>query len=49
VERASITRPPAGLRGHLPGRYRYLLPVADLAFGNTLRLTLFQAGPVTAG
>jgi O-methyltransferase involved in polyketide biosynthesis len=49
VERASITRPPAGLRGHLPGRYRYLLPLADPIFGNALRITLFQAAPVTAG
>ena len=49
VEQASVTRPPAGLRGHLPARYRYLLPLADRVFGNVLRLTLFQAEPVTAG
>jgi len=49
VEQASVTRPPAGLRGHLPARYRYLLPVANLVAGGALRLTLFQAEPVTAG
>jgi O-methyltransferase involved in polyketide biosynthesis len=49
VEQASITRPPARLRGHLPARYRYLLPLADRVLGNVLRLTLFQAEPVTAG
>jgi len=49
LDQASITRPPAGLRGQLPARYRYLLPVAHLAIGNVLRLTLFQARPVTAG
>ena len=49
VEQASVTRPPTGLRGHLPARYRYLLPVANLAAGGALRLTLFQAQPVTAG
>jgi O-methyltransferase involved in polyketide biosynthesis len=43
VESVPVTRPPRALRGQLPSRYRYLLPVADPVLGRALRITLFQA------
>jgi len=43
VESSTITRPPGGLRRQLPGRYRYLLPLADPLFGRAVSITLFQA------
>ena len=43
VERAAVTRVPAGLRARLPARYRYLLPLADPVFGRRrLALSLFR-------
>lgn len=42
AESAGVTRPPAGLRAELPGRYRFLLPLADPVLGRTLTLTLFR-------
>lgn len=44
LESAAITRPPRGLRAQLPGRYRYVLPLADPVFGKSPALTLFRAG-----
>jgi O-methyltransferase involved in polyketide biosynthesis len=44
VETATITRPPRGLRPHLPPRYRYLLPLADPVLGKALAVNLFRAG-----
>src|SRR5262249_55051490 len=35
VESASITRVPRGLRGQLPARYRYLLPLANPVLGKS--------------
>jgi O-methyltransferase involved in polyketide biosynthesis len=43
VESATLTRPPRALRGQLPARYRYLLPLADPVIGKTMTLTLFRA------
>ena len=43
VESATLTRPPRALRGQLPARYRYLLPLADPVVGKTMTLTLFRA------
>lgn len=45
IESVPVTRPPSALRGQLPARYRYLLPLADPVFGQALRVTLFQASP----
>jgi O-methyltransferase involved in polyketide biosynthesis len=45
VQSATITRPPAALRGRLPARYRYLLPLADPILGRVFTLTLFRAVP----
>jgi O-methyltransferase involved in polyketide biosynthesis len=42
VESTRVTRPPAGLRATLPGRYRLALPLADPVFGPALALTLFR-------
>jgi O-methyltransferase involved in polyketide biosynthesis len=47
---ATITRPPRAMRGQLPGRYRYLLPLADPVLGKTMAITLFRASsPAAAG
>ncbi len=43
VESAGITRPPRAMRGQLPARYRYLLPLADPVLGKTMAFTLFLA------
>ena len=49
-ESATITRPPRAMRGRLPGRYRYLLPLADPVLGKTMAITLFRASsPAAAG
>ena len=49
-ESATITRPPRAMRGQLPGRYRYLLPLADPVLGKTMAITLFRASsPAAAG
>ena len=49
-ESATITRPPLAMRGRLPGRYRYLLPLADPVLGKTMAITLFRASsPAAAG
>ncbi len=38
------------MRGQLPGRYRYLLPLADPVLGKTMAITLFRASsPAAAG
>ena len=43
VESAWITRPPKGLRPSLPGRYRYLLPLANPVLGkSSFTLSLFE-------
>ena len=43
-------RPPRAMRGQLPGRYRYLLPLADPVLGKTMAITLFRASsPAAAG
>lgn len=44
VETAAMTRPPRGLRPHLPPRYRYLLPLADPILSKALAVNLFRAG-----
>jgi O-methyltransferase involved in polyketide biosynthesis len=44
VETATMTRPPRGLRPHLPPRYRYLLPLADPILGKALAVNLFRTG-----
>jgi O-methyltransferase involved in polyketide biosynthesis len=43
VESVPVTRPPRALRGQLPSRYRYLLPLADPVLGRALRITLLSA------
>ncbi len=50
METATITRPPRAMRGQLPARYRYLLPLADPVLGKTMAITLFRASsPEAAG
>ena len=50
METATITRPPRAMRGQLPARYRYLLPLADPVLGKTMAITLFRASsPAAAG
>ena len=50
MESASITRPPRAMRGQLPARYRYLMPLADPVLGKTMAITLFRASsPGAAG
>jgi hypothetical protein len=44
TEPAAITRPQRGLRGQLPARYRYLLPLADPLLRQAVTLSLFAAG-----
>jgi O-methyltransferase involved in polyketide biosynthesis len=44
AETATLTRPPKGLRPHLPPRYRHLLPLADPVLGKALAVNLFRAG-----
>ena len=43
VESASFTRPPRAMRGELPARYRYLMPLAGPVLGKAMALTLFRA------
>jgi O-methyltransferase involved in polyketide biosynthesis len=43
VQTVPITRPPRALRSQLPGRYRFLLPLADPVLGRAMRVTLFRA------
>ncbi len=50
MESASITRPPRAMRGQLPARYRYLVPLADPVLGKAMAITLFRASsPGAAG
>ena len=50
VESASFTRPPRAMRGELPARYRYLMPLAGPVLGKAMTLTLFRArSPEAAG
>ena len=50
MESATVTRPPRPMRGQLPARYRYLMPLADPVLGKTLAITLFRASsPAAAG
>jgi len=50
MESATVTRPPRAMRAQLPGRYRYLLPLADPVLGRTMAITLFRASsPAAAG
>ena len=47
---ATITRPPRAMRGQLPARYRYLMPLADPLLGRAMAITLFRASsPAAAG
>jgi len=39
---ATVTRPPRAMRGQLPARYRYLLPLADPVLGQAMAVTLFR-------
>ena len=49
-ESVTITRPPRAMRGQLPARYRYLVPLADPMLGKALAITLFRASsPEGAG
>jgi hypothetical protein len=43
IESVPVTWPPRALRGQLPSRGRYLLPLAHPVLGQALRITLFQA------
>ncbi len=50
MESATVTRPPRAMRGQLPARYRYLLPLADPVLGRAMAITLFRASsPAAAG
>jgi len=50
MDSASFTRPPRAMRGELPARYRYLIPLADPVLGNAMAITLFRASsPEAAG
>jgi O-methyltransferase involved in polyketide biosynthesis len=44
VDSRPISRPQAGLRRELPGRYRWLLPLGDPVLRGACTLTLFRAG-----
>jgi O-methyltransferase involved in polyketide biosynthesis len=44
VREAAVTRPPPELRGRLPRRYRYALPLANRVMGDLATVTLFRAG-----
>jgi hypothetical protein len=44
LQTATVTRLPAALRRQLPGRYRYLLPLADPVLGKVFSINLFRAG-----
>jgi len=39
---ATVTRPPRAMRGQLPARYRYLMPLADPVLGQAMAVTLFR-------
>jgi hypothetical protein len=43
VQQAAVTRPPPELRGRLPRRYRYALPLASRIVGDLATVTLFRA------
>lgn len=43
MESATLTRPPRAMRGQLPARYRYLMPLADPVLGKAMTVTLFRA------
>jgi len=50
MESATATRPPRAMRGQLPARYRYLMPLADPVLGKAMAITLFRASsPAAAG
>jgi O-methyltransferase involved in polyketide biosynthesis len=50
MESAAITRPPRAMRGQLPARYRYLMPLANPVLGRAMAITLFRASsPAAAG
>lgn len=44
MESATLTRPPRAMRGQLPARYRYLMPLAGPVLGKAMTVTLFRAG-----
>jgi len=44
MESVTITRPPRAMRGQLPARYRYLMPLADPLLGRAMAITLFRCG-----
>ena len=48
VQTAAITRPPRDMRAQLPGRYRYLLRLADPVVGRAMAITLFRASSPAA-
>ena len=43
VQEAAVTRPPPELRGRLPRRYRYALPLANRIMGDLATVTIFRA------
>ena len=43
VQEAAVTRPPSALRGQLPRRYRYALPLASRIMGDLATVTLFRS------
>ena len=43
MESATITRLPRAMRGQLPARYRYLMPLADPVLGREMAITLFRS------
>ena len=43
VQEAAVTRPPPALRGRLPRRYRYALPLAGRIMGDLATVTLFRS------
>ncbi len=50
MESATLARPPRAMRGQLPARYRYLMPLADPLLGRAMAITLFRASsPAAAG
>ncbi len=47
-ESATLTRPPRAMRGELPGRYRYLMPLANPLLSKAMAITLFRASSPAA-
>jgi O-methyltransferase involved in polyketide biosynthesis len=45
IEAAAVSRPPAAVLAQLPGRFRYLLPLARRVTGDMIAVTLFRSRP----